>query len=822
MSKIELVAPVSTPKMLRAAIEFGADAVYFGGNNFNARLYARNFNDKEIKDSIDAAHLQGVKTYIVVNTLIKNSELNDLFKFLKLVYESGADSLIITDFAVLSIVRQYFPDIRVHASTQMGVHNTQAALFLQKKGFERVILARELTSSEIAEISKRTDVELEVFAHGALCYFFSGQCYFSSMVGGRSGNRGRCAQPCRLKYALECDGKPGKCHALSKRDLCLLGSIPQLVRSGVNAIKIEGRMKTAEYVAVVVETYRKAIDRYYRDPEGYKADPGELMNIEQIFSRGFTQGNFGNEIDRNIVQPMRGGNIGLFIGRVRKIEGEAAVVHSVKEIEAGDELEFWTGSGCFLQRIKKDDLVRLADRSDEFVYRIKVIARTGLNDRVFMLEDHSQLARIADMLRRPYILRKVSVNVSVSMRTGEPVTVSAQSADGFEVKVISDIPVQPSKKHVLQIDEVRDVFLRLGSTPYGPGNITVLLDKGSFFPLSELKSLRRRLFEDLNRARLESSKRKFTKEMACYPLRRSPRRSGYRKPGISVEVKNADQAMAAVTGGADLIYCEVGLGQMRDPGQIEEFFERVASAYDRSVSMAICFPNLIFDQQFELAYHFLRSLNPRIKKSYGYLRLNNLGLFNAALSFVDLKIAIDYNMNIMNNLAANEVDMQNLKIITPSIEMSVYELSDLHLPDGTELELFAHGPIKVGTARVDIIRSLPEYVDRSCRELVLADEKGYSFPIKTDDGISELYNSVPLCILRNLPEMVKINPSFFRINAKHYVPEEGKAIIATYKEALNILEEGDEAEFRRFISQAIKIHPSFEHYTTGHYFRGVS
>ena len=202
MKKIELVAPVSNSRMLRAAIEFGADAVYFGGKNFNARLYANNFSEREIKESIDAAHLQGIKVYITVNTLIKDSELDELLKFLKFVYECGADALIITDFAVLSIIKQNFPDIDIHGSTQMGVHNVQAVQFLQNKGLKRIILSRELTSNEITEIKKKTDVELEVFAHGALSYFFSGQCYFSSLVGGRSGNRGRCAQPCRLKYSL--------------------------------------------------------------------------------------------------------------------------------------------------------------------------------------------------------------------------------------------------------------------------------------------------------------------------------------------------------------------------------------------------------------------------------------------------------------------------------------------------------------------------------------------------------------------------------------------------------------------------------------------
>ena len=830
MNKIELVAPVSNPLMLRAAVEFGADAVYFGGKNFNARLYAHNFNDKEIKDSIDAAHLQRVKAYIAVNTLIKDSELDELLKFLKLVYECGADALIITDFAVLSIVMRYFPDINVHGSTQMGVHNAQAAQFLQEKGFKRIILSRELTSDEVAEISRETDVELEVFAHGALCYFFSGQCYFSSMVGGRSGNRGRCAQPCRLRYSLKEEGgkriiksRTGimECHPLSKRDLCLLQSIPKLVGAGVSAIKIEGRMKSAEYVAVVIETYRKAIDRYYENPASYRVSPGELMNLEQVFSRGFTQGNFRNEIDRNIIGPMRGGNTGLFIGRVRKIVDGASIVHSVKEIEAGDELEFWTGYGCFSQRIKDDDLNRLSVRPGEFVFGIKTIAGTGINDRVFMLEDESQLKRIAELLRRPYIIRKVPVDLSAFIKIGEPVKMSARSADGFEVSVMSDTKVQPAIKQILKEDDVRHVFLRLGETPYSLNGMEVLLNESSFFPLSELNSLRRRLFDTLNKTRLERSNRKLGMEIDQYPIGSSTLRAGYRKPGVSVEVGNSDQALAAIYSGADLIYCEIGSGRMAGNGCIEEFFESIASECGRLVKMAICFPNLMFYKQLDFAYSFLQNLNAKGESVFEYLRLNNMGLFNAALSLKNLKIAMDYNMNIMNSIALNEIYIPNLKIFTPSIEMNLFELGDLNLPDGTDLELFVHGPIKVGTARIDIADSLPEYIDSSINEIVLVDEKGFSFSIKTDDGISELYNSFPLCVLKSLPQLVKMNPSFLRINAKSYTAEEVKVIVTTYKEALNLLEMDNEAGFRKFISNATKRHPSFERYTTGHYFRGV-
>jgi len=282
-----------------AAVDSGADAVYFGGEKFSARRNAVNISDSELEKAVTYAHLRGVKLYAAVNTLMFDAELNGVFEFLKFLYESGVDGVIVQDLGVLSIARQYFPDFRVHASTQMTVHNLAGALEAEKLGFSRVVLSRELSLEEIKYISENSDIELEVFVHGALCMSYSGQCLFSSFLGGRSGNRGFCAQPCRLNYTLT-DGSGTEIsqknkYLLSLKDLSLIDYINELREAGVKSFKIEGRMKSAAYVSAVTGIFSK-----YRD--GSKVSGDDRRLLEDIFSRnGFTDGYFKANTGRHML-----------------------------------------------------------------------------------------------------------------------------------------------------------------------------------------------------------------------------------------------------------------------------------------------------------------------------------------------------------------------------------------------------------------------------------------------------------------------------------------------------------------------------------------
>ncbi|MCD8364139.1 MAG: U32 family peptidase [Lachnospiraceae bacterium] len=308
-NKLEILAPAGSMESLRAAVNAGADAVYMGGGRFGARAYAQNPDPDGLLAAIDYAHSYGVRFYLTVNTLLKDRELErELFPYLKPLYECGVDAVLVQDLGVLCALREWFPDLPLHASTQMTLCGASGLRFLQKLGVQRAVLSRELSLGEIRRIHEQCDLELECFVHGALCYCYSGQCLFSSLLGGRSGNRGRCAQPCRLLYdALDTEGKlrsrKGEQALLSPKDICAIDLIPQMAEAGVSSLKIEGRMKRPEYVAGVTRIYRKYADRYLeRGAEGYRVLEEDRRELLLLFNRdGFSRGYYEQHNGRNMM-----------------------------------------------------------------------------------------------------------------------------------------------------------------------------------------------------------------------------------------------------------------------------------------------------------------------------------------------------------------------------------------------------------------------------------------------------------------------------------------------------------------------------------------
>ena len=288
MNKIEVLAPAGTIESLYAAINKGADAVYLGGNKFSARAYASNFDNENMQKAIDYAHSYGVKIYVTINTILKENEIEEAVRYVGYLYEIGADALIIQDLGLFKRIKEEYPDLELHASTQMTIHNGEAAIYFKEKGFHRLVLSREMTIEEIKHISTDLNIETEMFVHGAICVSYSGQCLMSSIIGGRSGNRGRCAQPCRMEYTLKGE-KSGeqKGHLLSPKDMCTIDDVKDIVESGTHSLKIEGRMKRPEYVAGVVDNYRKAVDKVlFKTKYNVQEGKGQLL---QLFNRsGFT------------------------------------------------------------------------------------------------------------------------------------------------------------------------------------------------------------------------------------------------------------------------------------------------------------------------------------------------------------------------------------------------------------------------------------------------------------------------------------------------------------------------------------------------------
>ena len=320
---VEILAPAGSWESMAAAFNAGADAVYIGGSRFGARAFADNLDEARMVEAIRYAHLHGRKLYMTVNTLMKEEELSELYAYLKPYYEAGLDAVIVQDMGVFSLVKQYFPGLHIHASTQMTVTGAEGAKILAALGAERVVTARELSLEEIRRIHRETGVEIESFVHGALCYCYSGQCLLSSVIGGRSGNRGRCAQPCRLPYEVKKDGRTlnrrDERYVLSLKDLCTLKLLPDILEAGVYSLKIEGRMKSPRYTAGVVSIYRKYVDKYLESGrEGYRVDPADEKQLLELFDRGgFTAGYYREHNGRDMVAlkekpAFREGNAALF------------------------------------------------------------------------------------------------------------------------------------------------------------------------------------------------------------------------------------------------------------------------------------------------------------------------------------------------------------------------------------------------------------------------------------------------------------------------------------------------------------------------------
>ena len=284
---MELLSPVGNFDNLISAVQNGADAVYLGANNFNARAGAENFDNESLKNAIMYARKRGIDVHLTLNTLLYNDEIKDALEIAKFAYESGVSAIIVQDIGLASLLVKYFPDLPIHASTQMTISNIYGVKLAEKIGLKRVVLARELSLQEIANIRKNTDLELECFGHGALCVSYSGQCLFSSIVGKRSGNRGLCAGPCRLSYELLKNGKDvEKGYLLSTKDICTLQILPQLIDCGIDSLKIEGRKKSFEYVSIVTKIYRKYIDLAMDKSKEYKVEDEDIKQILQIYNRG--------------------------------------------------------------------------------------------------------------------------------------------------------------------------------------------------------------------------------------------------------------------------------------------------------------------------------------------------------------------------------------------------------------------------------------------------------------------------------------------------------------------------------------------------------
>lgn len=687
MGNREVLAPAGTYECFRAAINAGADAVYLGGSMFGARAFAGNFEEAELIKAIRTAHLYGRKVYLTVNTLLRNDELEKLVQYVKPYYEEGLDAVIVQDYGVFAVLREAFPGLDLHASTQMTITGKYGAQLLKDMGATRVVPARELSAKEIRDIYDNVDVEIESFVHGALCYCYSGQCLLSSMIGGRSGNRGRCAQPCRLTYSA--NGMSEK-YLLSPKDMCTIEAVPDILDAGVYSLKIEGRMKSPEYVAGVSYAYRKYVDMYLeKGRDGYRVEERDIRQLMDLYNRGgFCKGYYYAQNDKSMMTFDRPNHQGTVIGNIKN--GELVLS---QEVNPGDVLEFPDGSEYTTPTGKKSGRLALP----------KGVLKNPKNGAAVYRTRNNELL---GQLRAGYIDNdiKIPVRMEIFLKSGERACLKLLSGDK-ELVVYGDV-LEPSDKRPAVREDVVKQLKKLGGTVFSSdeGSIVTDIQGSPFVPVRLLNDLRRNALEELESMLLSGYKRnhEYMKvqapitagvleadaaqcNAACEAVLAERRDYPEGQHDITVQVMNKEQLEAVLrtaNNNVSRIYISTELsgidGAIMMKGMVDEYNAGI-SANNRKIEVYMAMPYIFRDRAVTLFERKLEDVKAagfdgmliRSPEELGYIRKKGLYELYAG------RVVADYNVYTYNKAAFDEYIRLGIHDFTLSEELNAGQLRGL-------------------------------------------------------------------------------------------------------------------------------------------------
>ena len=817
---IELLAPAGNPTCLHAAVQAGADAVYLGLGSFNARRGADNFTLKTLREGCDYAHLRGVRIYLTLNTVIMDSEFEQALECARQAWRAGVDAFIVQDIGVASELSRTLPQARLHISTQMNTHNLAGIAAAARLGAARITLARELSLEEVAECAayaRELGMEVETFAHGALCVCYSGQCLMSSLIGGRSANRGMCAQACRLPYTLHNRAvrkdlpAPGE-YLLSPRDLCTIDILKPLIESGAASLKIEGRMKAPEYVYAVVKTYRTVLDRIYAggSPE---ATEEERRVLAEAFSRGFTTAYLERERGNGMMGYTRPNNRGVSCGRVGKVSENAAYLKSEKHLNPGDILEIWTGKGratIALDEIKiaSQGMVRIPlDRSRRDHRAVNA------GDRVFRVKDAS-LAFIDDASEP-----RVPVQGRAIVREGQPFEVRFDARVEFadEVRTFSATAfgdaVEAARTKAVTADEIGAHVDRMGQTPFALASMDVELGEGVGIGFSQVHRVRAEALETLEAVMLSSYRdRKLAKlaEREALPVSRAHRCT------VCAWVTNPACARAAKRAGAQTLYVPA-LNYKRGEALIAGQRNSAAEQMGYPKQCVIALPTVDHDI-IESTREFERGIDVwEYAKPGKPLFVDSLGALQRAVE-LGAKVEAGPHLPIANKAALAYAAELGAERVWLSPELTLQQIGDLGL-DGSPVPL---GLAIIGTQELMITEHCLLMSQGPCNEdcdacprrkspHYLKDRKDFEFPVVTDClGRSHLYNSVQLDVAHALPELIHAGISAVMVDTTLLNAEQTAQAVGRVVHAVDLA--------KRDAGTVSK--PAAA--TSGHLFRGVS
>ena len=825
---VELLAPAGSREALVAAVENGANAIYLAGNAFGARAYASNFDREALREAIHFAHLRKVAIHVTVNTIVSDEEMGPLRDYLRFLYEAGADAVLVQDLGVARVAHETVPDLPLHASTQMSVSSLEGVRALAELGFTRVVLARELSLKEIRHICAHAPVEIETFMHGALCVCYSGQCLMSSMIGGRSGNRGRCAQPCRLPYTLVDEkgqdvlGDKAGSYLLSPRDLSTIDVIPDLIEAGVSSLKIEGRMKRPEYVATVVRTYREAIDTYYAG-KGYAVTQEERDDLAQIFNRDFTTAYLEGRPGKAMMSDRRPNNRGLLIGRVTAYDWDRRIV-TVKlsgRLGLGDQVDFWVKVGGRVTATisaltdAKGRAVEEGQAGDTVSFAIPSAVRD--HDRVFKVYDARLMERAKETYASGAPVRRIPVAIAVRAAVGEPLTVTLCDAEGHRGEGRTDFIGEPARKRPLSEEIIRKQVSRLGTSVYEMKSLHCDIAGEVMVPMSEINEARRKAVEALDALRL--------KEIEAREHRPEPKftdriaRPNPKKADFLVAVDTLGKAEAALAAGADGILFG---GESYEHRVIapEEYERAWQMAREAGARIDFNTPRIVHDGQQK---HVERLLAAFAAFPPDAVHVHNIAMLALVRRLTDFAIHADYSLISYNKQTLAFLKDYGASGATLSPELTAKEIRQLAKESPLPLTCIVHGRLELMVSNYCVTGSfLGGCGEGPCTQpctrghFALKDRKDALFPLAMDQFCHmHVLNSKVLSMMPHAMKFRAAGIETMQIEAKAMGEKEIAAIVKAYRKAMAFPEEPAEAQLSWIHEQEGK------DITRGHYFRGV-
>jgi len=814
----ELLAPAGSRGAFEAAVAAGADAVYLSGSRFGARAYAANFDDDALVQAIQDAHARSIRIYVTVNTLASDDELPAVAEYLLFLYRIGADAILIQDHGVLSIARRIVPKLTLHASTQMTIHSIEGLRYAAAHGISRVVLARELSIDEVRSMQHEAEalgIGLELFAHGALCMGYSGQCLLSSVIGGRSGNRGTCAQPCRRKYIPvigsgdrfgriipDCEERdPG--YLLSPQDLATYPRLPEMM--DVAALKIEGRMKSPEYVATVTSIYRKALDQI--QSRIFLPDPEELLAAQFAFNRGFTEGHLFGGMGSAFVSEERPDNRGVLFGTVQwydRERGEAVVGDLTAPYpERGDGIVFSKDGeediGCEIRTNLRVENGRMRVKVPVPVKRGMMVA---INSRASV--EQAAAAIIATFGRGGG--RKVRISLFIGMDAGHLSVAGhlrGMKSEEIIVTARSASPMAEARTRPLTAETISDLLTRTGGTHFEAVIEELHYDGGLFLPIQEVTALRRELLAEAEKALIRSAEpafeeveeaserlRRFRKETRPPAVRRSD------PPVIAAYTDSIDQVRGALAGGCRRIYYEPAIALSscgkRQKLDLSEWQDAVRNELISVMELchqheAACFwkfPDITRRRFLDAALPLLGDL---FAAGIDGVMVGGVGVSEAVRARVpEMEVAGSSALNIINHSALEALKPSHNSVAL-SREISLAELQSLCIGDDEVVEFFVQGSVPAMiTEHCIAYGRYPCPSGTGSHLAAIMDQTGRSFPLRVDGECRTIIgNAVETCLIDHLDLILDAGIAILGIELRSRTEEYATTICQVYFSALS-------------------------------------